>query len=53
MDLNNMIRAMARDAKASARDLRAAKRGEKDHALELMAENILSSLGLSQTSPII
>jgi glutamate-5-semialdehyde dehydrogenase len=42
MDLNNMIRAMARDAKASARDLRAAKRGEKDNALELMAENILS-----------
>lgn len=42
MDLNEMIRAMARDAKASARDLRAAKRGEKDNALELMAENILS-----------
>jgi glutamate-5-semialdehyde dehydrogenase len=42
MDLNEMIRIMARDAKASARDLRAAKRGEKDNALELMAENILS-----------
>jgi glutamate-5-semialdehyde dehydrogenase len=42
MDLNNMLRAMARDAKASARDLRVAKRGEKDTALELMAENILS-----------
>ena len=37
-----MIKAMARDAKASARDLRVAKRGEKDTALELMAENILS-----------
>ena len=42
MDLNKMIKAMARDAKASARDLRVAKRGEKDTALELMAENILS-----------
>ncbi|UCF74077.1 MAG: glutamate-5-semialdehyde dehydrogenase [Deltaproteobacteria bacterium] len=37
-----MIRAMARDAKVSARLLRVAKRGEKDTALEFMAENILS-----------
>lgn len=42
MDLNEMIRAMARDAKVSARLLRVAKRGEKDTALEFMAENILS-----------
>jgi glutamate-5-semialdehyde dehydrogenase len=42
VDLNEMIRAMARDAKVSARLLRVAKRGEKDTALEFMAENILS-----------
>jgi len=42
MDLNEMIRAMARDAKQSGRLLRVAKRGEKDTALEGMAENILS-----------
>jgi len=37
-----MIQTMARDAKASARLLRVAKRGEKDTALGLMADNILS-----------
>ena len=37
-----MIRIMARDAKQSGRLLRVAKRGEKDTALEGMAENILS-----------
>lgn len=37
-----MIRTMARDAKQSGRLLRVAKRGEKDTALEGMAENILS-----------
>jgi len=42
MDLNEMIRIMARDAKQSGRLLRVAKRGEKDTALEGMAENILS-----------
>jgi glutamate-5-semialdehyde dehydrogenase len=42
MDLNEMIRTMARDAKQSGRLLRVAKRGEKDTALEGMAEDILS-----------
>ena len=42
MDLNEMIRIMARDAKQSGRLLRVAKRLEKDTALEGMAENILS-----------
>lgn len=37
-----MIRIMARDAKQSGRLLRVAKRGEKDTALEGMAERILS-----------
>ncbi len=42
MDLDEMIRTMARDAKQSGRLLRVAKRGEKDAALEGIAENILS-----------
>lgn len=42
MDLNEMIRTMARDAKQSGRLLRVAKSGEKDTALEGMAERILS-----------
>ena len=42
MDLREMIKTMARDAERSARLLRVAKRGEKDTALEFMAENILS-----------
>jgi glutamate-5-semialdehyde dehydrogenase len=42
MNLDEMIRSMARDAKQSARLLRVAKRGEKDTALESMAEGILS-----------
>jgi glutamate-5-semialdehyde dehydrogenase len=42
MDLFNMIETMARDAKHSARSLRAAKSAEKDSALQFMAENILS-----------
>jgi glutamate-5-semialdehyde dehydrogenase len=42
MDLDEMIRTMARDAKQSGRLLRVAKRGEKDTALEGMAERILS-----------
>ncbi len=42
MDLREMIEAMAGDARRSAGLLRVAKRGEKDTALEFMAENILS-----------
>ncbi len=42
MNLNKMIKTMAKDAKLSARLLRVAKRGEKDTALEFMAEQILS-----------
>jgi len=42
MDLNEMIQAMARDAKLSARLLRGARRAEKDTALEFMADNILA-----------
>jgi glutamate-5-semialdehyde dehydrogenase len=42
VDLREMIKTMARDAERSARLLRVAKRGEKDTALEFMAENILS-----------
>jgi glutamate-5-semialdehyde dehydrogenase len=42
VDLHEMIKTMARDAKRSARLLRVAKRGEKDTALKFMAENILS-----------
>jgi glutamate-5-semialdehyde dehydrogenase len=42
MDLHKMIDTMARDAKHSARSLRVAKSGEKDSALQFMAENILS-----------
>jgi len=43
MDLNTMIKTMAKDAKQSARLLRVAKRAEKDAALEFMAERILSN----------
>lgn len=43
MSLNEMIQAMAKDAKQSARLLRVAKRAEKDAALGFMAERILSN----------
>ncbi len=42
MELNEMIATMARDARVSARLLRVARTGDKDAALEFMAEDILS-----------
>ena len=45
MDLVDMIKTMARDAKLSARQLRSAKRVEKDAAIESMAAHLLSKRG--------
>jgi glutamate-5-semialdehyde dehydrogenase len=43
--LKEMIQGMAREAKLSARELRTARRSEKDAALGFMAENILARKG--------
>ncbi|HUT72690.1 MAG TPA: glutamate-5-semialdehyde dehydrogenase [Desulfatiglandales bacterium] len=42
MDLSEMIRGMAREAKLSARRLRSARSSEKDAALRFMAEGIVA-----------
>ena len=42
MDLSEMIRGMAEDARLSARMLRSARRSEKDTALESMADALVS-----------
>lgn len=43
MSVENMIRTMARDARAASRGLRSLGRGQKDHALVRMAEKLLEA----------
>ena len=43
MSIENMIKTMARDAKAASRGLRSLGRGQKDDALLKMAEKLLNA----------
>jgi len=53
MDLSEMIRGMAREAKLSARRLRSARSSEKDAALRLMAEGRESFMAVADYSKIV